>query len=207
MKKLLSLIMVVLAGFLNYGVRGYKVDYLPDGGKRITYAYGELQQLSEKHRQLLAEVVNDISIRGKRYDHVKAISSISSVLCIVCGAIMCIDKDIKNGDAIPGIALCTLGVLGLIGIPKGLNYSIDKLKGQKYAIEERMNVIEDIKQSVDMYISNSIVTLLDVNKKFFYSLFVDKDNFVYQVEYSEAGIFHDIVSLKTKYKLNMDWWI
>lgn len=52
MKKLLSLIMVVLIGFLNCGVSGYEIGYLPDGGKTITYTYEELSQLSEKHKQL-----------------------------------------------------------------------------------------------------------------------------------------------------------
>lgn len=208
MKKLLSLVMVVLVGFLSCSVRGYEVNYLPDGGRKITYTYGELQQLGEKHKQLLAEIVNDISDKEKSYFNIKVVSNISSVLCMVVGAIMCINKmcgDVKDGDVVPEIALCALGVLGLVGVPMGLNGSIDRLKGQRGAVEERISVIEATKSRIDMHISNGLVTESDITREFYYKLFIDNKGFVYQIERGGASIPYAVVPLNTKYKLNIGW--
>ncbi len=199
MKKLLSLVMVVLVGFFSCSVRGYEVNYFPDGGRKITYTYGELQQLGEKHKQLLAEIVNDISNKEKSYSNIKVVSNVSSVLCMMCGAGMCVSGHIEDG-----VILCALGVLGLVGVPMGLNSSIDNLIDQKYAIEERILEINAIKESIGGYISKQIVTNLDVERKFYYSLFVDKKGFVYKMEWCNAGLYSNAVLFETKYKLNVD---
>lgn len=204
MKKLLSLVMVVLVGFLSCSVRGYEVNYLPDGGRKITYTYGELQQLGEKHKQLLAEIVNDISDKEKSYSNIKVVSNVSSVLCMVVGAIMCINKmcgDVKDGDVIPGIALCALGVVGLLGVPMGLERQVNSLRNEQYAIEERVSVIDLTKHEIDRYVANGFGNRAEVTGDFSYSMYVDKNGYVYQVERVGRGVSYTKIPLKTKYKI------
>lgn len=103
-----------------------------------------------------------------------------------------------------GVILCALGVLGLVGVPMGLNSYIDNLIDQKYAIEERILEINAIKESIGEYISKQIVTNLDVERKFYYSLFVDKKGFVYKMEWCNAGLYSNAILFETKYKLNIN---
>ncbi len=203
MKKLLSLIMVVLIGFLNCGVSGYEVEYFPDGGKTITYTYEELSQLSEKHKQLLEEIINDINIKRKRYTNIKIVSSVSSVLCIVAGIFMCVDKGNK---LIPGIVLGILGALSLIGVPVGLNHSMDNLEEQMFTVEGKISEFNSIKRMVDRYILSRLSTVENITQNFYYTLFVDKDGFVYQVRWDDAYAYHHVTRLlETKYWIGKDW--
>lgn len=199
MKKLLSLIMVVLIGFLSCGVSGYEVEYFSDGGKTITYTYEELSQLSEKHKQLLEEIINDINIKRKRYTNIKIVSNVSSVLCIVAGIFVCVNKGNK---LIPGIALGMLGALSLVGVTMGFNCFVDSLKSQKDAVEERINVIDATKRRVNSHIADGLAKESDVKRDFYYTLFFDEKGFIYQVERGGANIPYMVTPLKTKYRLD-----
>lgn len=221
MKKLLSLIVAILFLFLNCDVKGYEVMPLPDGGRKIIYTYGELQQLCEDHKQLLAQVRAIINSKKKNHASVEIASSIASALCIIVGTVLWANKsesvenggvlpniskvdkneDSKNGSMIPGELLYALGILGLVGVPLALNYSISALQNQASAIDSRIFVIYSIKQSIERFIADKLVTVDDVAQNFYYVLFVDSQGFVYQVEYGGACISHEVTTLKTKFKL------
>lgn len=211
MKRLLSLVMATLFLFLNCGVRGYDVTFLPDGGKKITYTYDELQQLSERHKQLLAQVRAAIASKSQSYRNIKIVSSIASVICMIVGAVMWADNTGKDnntgaasndGSVIPGIMLCVLGALGLIGVPAGLHFSMGNLQDQEQAINSRIFVIDATKQRVESHILNHLVTEADAKRDFYYSLFVDSQGFVYQIERGGASVSYEIMPLEVKYKFD-----
>ena len=185
--------------FFYCGIKGYDVTYLPYGEKKITYNYGELQQLSEKHKQLLTQIRTTINSRENNFANIKMLSSIVSVISMFVGAAIW-----KDGNVISGSISCFLGVLGLFGIPMGLNCAMSSLQDQENAINSRIFVIDATKYKIDTNIVDGIISPADT-ANFYYSLFVDNHGFVYQIERGGACISHEIVRLETKYKF--DGWM
>lgn len=87
----------------------------------------------------------------------------------------------------------------------GLNYSIHNLIDQKYAIEDRISEINRIKKMVEGYISGNFSTSEHMAENFYYTLFVDKNQFVYQFEWDDVCAYHKTKPLKIKYRLSEDW--
>ena len=216
MKKVLSIFMTGLLVLLNFSVKGCEVQNLSDGGKKVIYRYNELDDLIKVHYEAKNELEFLIKNKTKRHDTIEKISIPMSLSCMLAGAVLFgaglnknrdINKKSKKSKIakiVSGATLFGAGLTSLVGIPMGLNSSIDNLIDQKYAIEERILEINAIKESIGGYISKQIVTNLDVERKFYYSLFVDKKGFVYKMEWCNAGLYSNAVLFETKYKLNVD---
>lgn len=210
MKKLISVILSILFLFLHCDARGYDVEYLPDGGKKITYTYTDLQQLSDHHKQLLSQLRTIINAKRTGYARTEVVSSVASLACIVIGAILCVinareNKGTSGEDTsyytLPGAILCVLGTLGLISVPLCLRANMKGLLDQERAVDLRILAIDTTKQTIDAYISDGLIREDVANKEFYHTLFVDKYGFVYQIETGGASMPYELVELETRYKL------
>lgn len=205
MKKLLSVLMAILFILPNHVAKGYDIINLPGGEKKIVYSYGELQELSEHHKQL----AQDIMDKSKHYDNVKFASNLVGCGSMIVGALWFLSNINKDGtmhkdgtihSMLAGSGLFALGLLSLIGGHWYSNHNTDKLQKQKDAISLTKSEITGTKYYVDDFISKNYITTEQAAKDFYYIIYLDNQGFVYQTELGGASILHSIVPLETKYK-------
>lgn len=201
MKKLLSTLMAFLFVFLNNTAQGYNIINLSDGKKKIVYSYGELQELSERHKQLAQDIVN----KSKNYSNIKFASGLVTCGSIILGTFLFLSNINKNNtttrNTLPtGMSLFALGLLGLIGSQWYLNHNIENLQKQQCAINLIKGEITGTKCYVDTFISKDYITKEQAAKDFYYIIYLDNQGFVYQTEFGGASVVHEIVPLETKYK-------
>ena len=208
MKKLLSMFLAFLCLLSPCSVKGYQTTNLPDGGKKITYSYGELQELSEHHKQLGQNIMD----KSKHYDNIKFASSLVGCGSMIVGALWFLSNINKDGtmhkdgtihSMLAGSGLFALGLLSLIGGHWYSNHNTDKLQKQKDAVSSIKSSIIETKYYVDAFISKNYITTEQAAKDFYYSTYLDNQGFVYQTEFGGASILHEIVPLETKYKFDV----
>ena len=204
MKKLLSTLMTILFVLPNSMAKGYNITDLPGGEKKVVYSYGELQKLSEQHKQL----ARDIMKKSKKYDNAKFVSGLATCGSMIAGAILIPSSVNKNGATkrnklAAGAGLFVSGLLGLIGGQSYLNRNMENLEKQQHAVNLTKGEITGTKSYVDTFIAKDYVTAEQAAKDFYYAIYIDNQGFAYKTEFGGASVVHEIVPLETKYKFNV----
>lgn len=213
MKKFLSLVMSALFMFQTCNVKGYEVENLPDGGKKVIYKYEELNDLIRAHEQIKNELNNLIEARKKRNDKIEKVSTPMSVVGMLAGTVLfgiglgnVIEKKStvksKAVKIASGATLAVASLASLVGVPIGLERQVNSLRNEQYAIEERVSVIDGIKHRADKHMADGLVSEDETTRDFYYAISVDKSGLVYEVEHGGAGFPYTKIPLKTKYKFD-----
>lgn len=203
MKKVTSLFMAGLFAFLSYGVnynvKGYQVENLPDGNKKIIYKYNELDDLIQKLEDVKNSEHKKVEVSKKLIDaslYVYISSSIAGVLLSGNGIENLNKKTDKNKKSaiakiVSGAGLAVWGIASVVGSMMYLEYATDKHAKQYSCAEtQKKYPIETIKEILESYVSNGQVTKDYIEKNFYYAIYVNKKGIAYQTEH--AGVIGTI---------------
>lgn len=197
MKKVTSLFMAGLITFLSYGVncnvKGYQVENLSDGNKKIIYKYNELDDLIQKLEDVKNSEHKKMEIAGKLF-------GASPCVCIpglIAGVLLNngivnlnkkTDKNKKSAIAkiVSGAGLVVCGIASVVGSAMYYVHTTDKDAKQYSHTETKECVIENIKEKLKSYVSNGQVTKDYIEKNFYYAIYVNKKGIAYQTEHAEV---------------------
>lgn len=198
MKKVTSLFMAGLITFLSYGVnynvKGYQVENLPDGNKKIIYKYNELDDLIQK----LEDVKNSEHKKVEVSKKLVNASIYALTPSLIAGKLLSgngienlnkkTDKNKKSAIAkiVSGAGLAVWGIASVVGSMMYLEYATDKNEEQCFHAEIQKYAIETIKKTLKSYVSNGQVTKDYIEKNFYYAIYVDKKGVAYQAEHAEV---------------------
>lgn len=213
MKKIISIAMTLLCIFSNCTTKAYEIILTPDGGKKVICKYEDLPWLIEQYENTIQGAESSHKSKKKLLntaaDVIMPLGIVGSVVGAGIAASGFSKPKAKKSVIATGIGVAAVGILAAIGAPTCASNVTDSDSAKLAHLESHKSTIEATKKRIDHHIAKNLCTKAEIDTSFRYTLFIDKQGFVYRKERVGATLPYEVVelgkkdSIIPKYKLDI----